>query len=74
MQHYLIGNVSVYVRNLPSGDVAIWHPFNENTRIVVEGICRNHGRWHGRYNNWIIFANCKLKVMEALDSAGEKNV
>ena len=71
-QTYHIRNVPVYVRNLQSGDVAIWHPFNESARIVVEGICRNHGHWDGRYNNWIVFANYKHRVMEAFDSAGER--
>ncbi|NOS97993.1 MAG: hypothetical protein HOP25_05925 [Methylotenera sp.] len=65
---YHINNVPVYVRNLPSGDIAVWHPINEQVGKVVESICRNHGRWHSRYNNWIVFSKYKYLVLNDLSA------
>ncbi|HPV31909.1 MAG TPA: hypothetical protein PLW03_03830 [Methylotenera sp.] len=63
---YHINNVPVYVRKLPSGDIAVWHPINEEVGKVVEYICRNHGRWNSQYNNWIIFSKYKYRVLNDL--------
>jgi len=63
---YHINNVPVYIRNLPSGDIAVWHPIHEYVGHVVESICRHRGRWNSQYNNWIVFSNFKYQVLNAL--------
>ena len=67
---YHINNVPVHVRNLPSGDIAVWHPINPETRAIVERICRDSGRWHTGYNNWIVFKKFKYRVLYALGNVG----
>lgn len=71
MQFYIyhIMNIPIHVRKLPSGDIAIWHPYNEQARLIVETICRNRGRWNGQYNNWIVFSIYKQQVLIALENA-----
>lgn len=64
-----IGGTPVFVKDLPSGDVKIWHPYNEGVRQIVEPICRGRGRWHPGYNNWVIFAPFKHLVLADLRRA-----
>lgn len=56
--------VPVFTRSLPSGDMAVWHPYNEAIRNVVEPICRERGYWQSRYNNWIVQA-CYAEAVQA---------
>jgi hypothetical protein len=67
---YHIDDVPIYVRSLPSGDIAIWHPIHEQVGKVVENICRNHGRWNSQYNNWIVFSRFKYRVLNSLSMVG----
>lgn len=53
-QVYLIQGVLVYTRILPSGDMAVWHPYNQRVRAIVEPICRGCGYWQAKFNNWVI--------------------
>ena len=53
-QVYLIQGIPVYTRSLPSGDMAVWHPYNEAIRAIVEPICRGCGYWQAEFNNWVI--------------------
>jgi len=64
-----IGRVPVFVRDLPSGDMKVWHPYNERTRQIVEPICRGRGLWHPYYKNWIVFAHFKHLALAELRSA-----
>jgi hypothetical protein len=66
---YHISNVPVYVRKLPSGDIAVWHSYEERVGKVVESICRSYGYWHSKYNNWIVFSKHKYHVLNALSVA-----
>lgn len=61
-----IEGIPVHMRSLPSGDLAVWHPCNGRVRARVEPICRDHGRWEARYNNWIIFRQFRARVVQAL--------
>jgi hypothetical protein len=65
-----IFGVPVYARALPSGDLAIWHPFNDTVRGVVEPICRRHGYWRAEYNNWVVESEYKRWVLNELRDAG----
>lgn len=61
-----IQNVPVVIAELPSGDLKVWHPFNEQVRQLVEPLCRGRGRWHPKFNNWIVFSSFKHEVIAAL--------
>lgn len=67
-----IEGIPVYLRSLPSGDLAVWHPCNEGVRALVEPICRNRGRWEGRYNNWIIFRQFCSEVGHELHAEADR--
>lgn len=64
-QFYIRG-VPVCVRTLQSGDIAIWHPCNEQVRSIVEPICRPRGHWQSGYRNWIVFRYFSAVVIEQL--------
>ena len=66
---FLIQRVPVFTRRLPSGDMAVWHPFNEAIRAIVEPLCRDKGYWQPRYNNWIIQAGDAEAVLAGLAHA-----
>lgn len=66
----IIGGVPIFVADLPSGDMKVWHPYNERIRQIVEPICRGRGRWNSYYRNWIVFAPFKPVVMSELRKAG----
>ena len=67
-----IQGVPVFTRCLPSGDMAVWHPFNEAIREIVEPLCRDKGYWQPRYNNWIVqacYAEAVLVRLALLEDA-----
>jgi hypothetical protein len=52
--------------------MAVWHPFNELIRKVVEPLCRDKGYWQSRYNNWIVqacYAEAVLGRLALLEDA-----
>jgi len=63
---FLIQGVPVFTRSLPSGDMAVWHPYNEVIRVIVEPLCRDKGYWQPRYNNWIVQACHTEAVIQRL--------
>ena len=63
---FLIQGVPVFTRSLPSGDMAVWHPYNEVIREIVEPLCRDKGYWQSRYNNWIVQAGYAEAVLAGL--------
>jgi hypothetical protein len=63
---YYINDVPIYVRKLPSGDIAVWHPINEQVGKIIESFCRNQGRWNSHYNNWIVYSQFKYRVLNSL--------
>lgn len=69
-----VDSVPVYLRRLPSGDMSVWHPFNEHIRRIVEPICRQRGYWEPTYNNWIVFKCFAGDVCNALQKAGRSLV
>ena len=64
-QFYIRG-VPVRVRTLLSGDIAVWHPYHEQVRSIVEPICRGRGHWQSCYRNWIVFRYFSAVVIEQL--------
>jgi hypothetical protein len=64
-------SVPVFTRRLPSGDMAVWHPFNDAVREIIEPICRTRGYWQPRYNNWVVKAPWCEVVLFELTAASE---
>lgn len=69
--NFHIYGVPVFSRVLPSGDLAIWHPYNSHVREIVEPICRQRGYWRPGHNNWIVFQQFREIVLAELRSAGD---
>lgn len=69
-----IGGVPVYGRSLPSGDLAVWHPFHPAAREIIEPICRGRGYWRPDHNNWIVFRPFREVVLAELERVGERHV
>lgn len=65
-----IAGQKVTIRFLPSGDMSVWHPYDERVRQVVEPICQGHGHWDPEYTNWVIFARHREFVLAELQRAG----
>jgi hypothetical protein len=61
-----IDGIPVFVGVLPSGDIKVWHPYNERARHIVEPICRGRGTWNPRFKNWIVSAAFKDIVLSEL--------
>ena len=57
---------------LPSGDMKVWHPINENLRAIVEGICRHRGYWEPKYNNWVVKSRFVDVVLSELSSRAKR--
>lgn len=66
-----VHNVPIHIRRLPSGDLSVWHPFNDRIRQIVEPICRHRGYWKQAYNNWIVFRPFAEDVCNALREAND---
>lgn len=67
---FIVGNIPVHVRELPSGDMAVWHPFNERIRNIIEPLCRGKGYWQRAHRNWIIRQIHVTEVLTALATVG----
>ncbi len=67
---FLILGVPVFTRKLPSGDMAVWHPFNADVKAVVEPICRGRGYWQPNFRNWIVKVHHAPSVLLELAAVG----
>lgn len=63
---------AVETRELPSGDITVRHPMNDQLREIVEPICRGRGHWKAEYNNWIIFRQFADVVLSELEMQGRR--
>lgn len=69
-QKFLVLGVLVVTRKLPSGDMAVWHPFNSHVQAVIEPICRGRGYWQRDFTNWIVKAPHAGFVLRELAAVG----
>lgn len=69
-QKFLVLGVLVVARKLPSGDMAVWHPFNPDVQAVIEPICRGRGYWQPNFTNWIVKASFTSSVLLELAAVG----
>ncbi|PWF49399.1 hypothetical protein [Massilia glaciei] len=65
---FAIGATWVWVKELPFGNVRVFHRFDDQARRIVEPICRNRGYWNSQYKNWIVFDHFKLELLQQLSS------
>lgn len=57
MAIFVIENIgAIETGVLPSGDMKVWHPLNDELRGIVETACRGRGYWNPEYKNWIVKA------------------
>lgn len=69
-QKFLVLGVPVFTRKLPSGDIAVWHPFNSDVKAVIEPICRGRGYWQPEFTNWIVKAAHTESLLHELAAVG----
>lgn len=67
---FIIAGVPVFARELPSGALSVWHPYNDVVRAIVEPICRPRGYWRATYNNWIVRAQFREAALGELAAVG----
>lgn len=72
-KYYYINDIPIQIRYLPSGDIAIWHPFNIEIAEIISSFCRGYGHWEGQYKNWIVFAAFKESVITAIENRSDYN-
>ena len=65
---YYINNIPVYIRNLPSGDIAVWHPYDIELGKVIYKICFGKGYWKSKYKNWLIFSGFANSVIGDIET------
>ena len=68
-----IAGMPVFGRVLPSGDLAVWHPYNPDVRRIVEPICRHRGYWRSSHNNWLVLCQFREQVMADLKEKGDQH-
>jgi competence protein CoiA len=68
-----IKGIWVYLRKLPSGDLAIKVAvYNPEVYAIVKGIAKGYfGQWRQDYKNWIVPSHCYNHVMSSLQAAAE---
>jgi len=66
------GKGFVETRDLPSGDMAVWHPMSIALRDIVEPICKGRGHWKAEFNNWIVFRQFVSAVLADLEAQGRR--
>lgn len=66
------GRGVVEARELPSGDLAVWHPVNAGIRDIVQPICRGRGYWNAEFKNWIVFRQFAGTVLSDLETQGRR--
>jgi hypothetical protein len=67
---YYINNIPVYIRDLPSGDIAVWHPYDIALGKVIYQICFGKGYWNTKYKNWLIFSGFANVVIGDIEARG----
>lgn len=72
-QNIYIDQILVQIRFLPSGDIAVWHPYHQELAELIDNLCRGRGRWDRQYNNWIVFSHFKNSVIDAIKARGAKH-
>lgn len=67
-----IGGSWVWVRELPYGNMKVFHRPSDYARKVVEPICRNRGFWNKQFKSWIVFDKFKDEILRCLAESGRQ--
>jgi hypothetical protein len=67
---FAIGQTWIWVKEFQSGDVRVFHRYDQRVREIVEPMCRRRGYWNGQYKNWIVFKQFKEELLELLGRQG----
>lgn len=70
---YYINSIPVYIRDLPSGDIAVWHPYNIELGKFIYQICLGRGYWKPQYKNWLIFSAFAHSVVSDIQVRSESH-
>lgn len=57
------GKTWIWVREMPFGNISVYHKYDDNVRRVIEPLCRTRGYWNSQYRNWIIFDRFKNELI-----------
>lgn len=63
---FAMGTTWIWVKELPFGNIRVFHRYDEGVRQIVEPICRSRGYWNAQYKNWIVFDRFKTEILELL--------
>ena len=67
---FAIGQTWIWVKEFQSGDLRVFHRYDQRVREVVEPMCRRRGYWNAQYKNWIVFKQFKAELLELLGRQG----
>lgn len=67
-----VGGTWVWVRELPYGNIKVFHRPSEYARKVVEPICRSRGYWNAKFKSWIVFDKFKVDILRCLNESGRQ--
>jgi hypothetical protein len=67
---FAIGQTWIWVKEFQSGDVRVFHRYDQRVREIVEPMCRRRGYWNAQYKNWIVFMQFKEELLELLGRQG----
>jgi hypothetical protein len=65
-----IGQTWIWVREFQSGDLRVFHRYDQRVREVIEPMCRKRGYWNAKYKNWIVFKQFKPELLDLLGRQG----
>ena len=67
---FAIGQTWIWVKEFQSGDLRVFHRYDQRVREIVEPMCRRRGYWNAQYKNWIVFKQFKAELLELLSRQG----
>jgi hypothetical protein len=67
---FVIGQTWIWVKEFQSGDLRVFHRYDQRVREIVEPMCRRRGYWNAQYKNWIVFKQFKAELLELLGRQG----
>jgi len=67
---FAIGQTWIWVKEFQSGDLRVFHRYDQGVRQVIEPMCRTRGYWNAQYKNWIVFKQFKAELLEQLGKQG----
>lgn len=70
---FQVRGTPIVARKLPFRNVSVWHSYDPDVRVIVEGACRGRGWWNKKYRNWVVFDRFWPEVFATLQAADQQN-